>query len=340
MRDRRLTAAGVLIAAASVTLFVWALEQAGLEPVRAAAGRIGAGFIVIVLLGGLRGSCRALAWTYAVGPQERLTPWRAVTAYFAGEALGNITPFGPLASEPVRIVLVNSQLAVGAALSARAVETMLYGVTIVLMWVIGAGTLLVAFSAPGASKLTVGAMLVGAGAATLAAAWFVRAHGLVARIVERLMASGVVPAMLEQAWVDLRRPGSGILELVGRHPGRTLRILGLEALYHVAAVAEIWVTLRLITGHAPTLPTALVLECFNRAIMIGFQFVPMWLGVDEAGTGLVASALHLGAATGVTLALVRKARIICWTAVGLLVALAQGLTVGAGGVAPERPVSP
>jgi hypothetical protein len=65
------------------------------------------------------------------------------------------------------------------------------------------------------------------------------------------------------------------------------------------------------------LVTAFVLEFVNRTITIAFQFVPMWLGVDEAGTGLIATALHLGAAVGVGLALIRKARVMLWTALGL-----------------------
>jgi hypothetical protein len=308
MSKTRFTFAGVLIAAASAALFVWAVEQAGFDQVRAAAGRVGVGFVVIVLLGGVRGLCRALAWTCAVDPHERLEPWRAVTAFFAGEALGNLTPFGPIASEPVRIALVTSRLSAGTALSGRAVETLLYGATIVTIWVIGAGILLVAFSPSAASALTVVAVVAAAVGAMLVTARFGRTYGL-----------------------------GSVFAFVGRYPGRTLRILILEALYHVAAVAEIWVTLRFITGQAPTLATALVLECFNRALMIAFQFVPLWLGVDETGTGLVAGALHLGTATGVALALVRKGRIICWTAVGLLIAFGQGLTLRAGAAASERP---
>src|SRR6266516_7504063 len=141
MKKTRFTTAGVLIATASVALFVWAMEQAGVDQVRAAAGRIGAGFGVIVLLGGARGLCRALAWTFAVDSCERLEPWRAITAFFAGEALGNVTPFGLLVSEPVRIALVNARLPRGAAVAGRAIETLLYGVSIVFMWAIGAVTL-------------------------------------------------------------------------------------------------------------------------------------------------------------------------------------------------------
>src|SRR5258705_2064259 len=55
----------------------------------------------------------------------------------------------------------------------------------------------------------------------------------------------------------------------------------------------------------------------NRTVIIAFQFVPLWLGVDEAGTGLVTTALHLGATAGIGLALIRKARVVVWTGLGL-----------------------
>jgi hypothetical protein len=78
-----------------------------------------------------------------------------------------------------------------------------------------------------------------------------------------------------------------------------------------------------------------VLEFVNRTITLAFQFVPMWLGVDEAGTSLVTTALHLGAAVGVGLALVRKARILLWTAIGLGIAFTPNSWLAA--TSPARP---
>jgi hypothetical protein len=103
-----------------------------------------------------------------------------------------------------------------------------------------------------------------------------------------------------------------VFGFAARHPGRLPSLLALEAAYHVAGVMEIWLTVTLIAGGSIRFVTAFVLEFVNRTITIAFQFVPTWLGVDEAGTGIVATALHLGGATGVGLALVRKARAVVW----------------------------
>src|SRR5439155_23622335 len=113
-----------------------------------------------------------------------------------------------------------------------------------------------------------------------------------------------------------------------RHPDKILAVLGLEIVFHVAAVAEIWVALSLITGAPASILTAFVLEYVNRSITTVFQFVPMWLGVDEAGTALVTSALQLGPAVGVSLALARKGRNVIWTATGLGLLVHQGFSVG------------
>jgi hypothetical protein len=108
-------------------------------------------------------------------------------------------------------------------------------------------------------------------------------------------------------------------------------VVCLEAVYHATAIFEIWLAASLITGAPLSLVTAFVLEFVNRAITIVFQFVPMWIGVDEAGTSLVTGALSLGTPLGVGLALVRRARTIMWTAFGVSLCVASRLSLRSSG---------
>jgi hypothetical protein len=48
-----------------------------------------------------------------------------------------------------------------------------------------------------------------------------------------------------------------------------------------------------------------------------FKFVPLRLGVDEAGTGKVSELLRFTQPAGVTLAIVRKARDLFWSFIGV-----------------------
>ena len=66
-----------------------------------------------------------------------------------------------------------------------------------------------------------------------------------------------------------------------------------------------------------------MLETAGRLIVVAFKFIPYRLGVDEAGTALVARALALDPATGVALALVRRVRILILNAVGLALMAAR-----------------
>jgi hypothetical protein len=145
--------------------------------------------------------------------------------------------------------------------------------------------------------------------------------------MRRVRIASLLVAALE-SWLPLQRTvgqqradvtvlEDQVFGFASRCPSRLPWLLALEAAYHVAGVMEIWLTMTLITGGPIALMTAFVLEFVNRTITIAFQFVPMWLGVDEAGTGAVATALHLGGAAGVGLAPVRKARVVVWTGPGL-----------------------
>jgi hypothetical protein len=106
---------------------------------------------------------------------------------------------------------------------------------------------------------------------------------------------------------------------------RIAHVVAWEAVFHVAAVAEVWLILQLLpAAQAASLLDAFVLETTGRLIVVAFKFVPYRLGVDEAGTALVARALAIDPAVGVTLALVRRLRVLCWNAAGLVFLLVRG----------------
>jgi putative ABC transport system permease protein len=66
---------------------------------------------------------------------------------------------------------------------------------------------------------------------------------------------------------------------------------------------------------------AYVIESLTKVINFVFGFVPATIGVYEGGTEIILQNLGFAAATGVTLALVRKAGTVFWTALGLIILL-------------------
>jgi hypothetical protein len=76
-------------------------------------------------------------------------------------------------------------------------------------------------------------------------------------------------------------------------------------------------TFWLLTGVSAVLP-ALVLDAFGRIINVVFKSLPFRVGVEESGTAVAAQAIGYARDGGFLLGLVRKARVIAWAAVGLV----------------------
>ena len=68
---------------------------------------------------------------------------------------------------------------------------------------------------------------------------------------------------------------------------------------------------------------AFVLDTVQRVITVFFRVVPLRAGVDEYGSGWMTEIFGYGRPLGVTMALVRKIRVLIWSGAGLLLLLAS-----------------
>jgi hypothetical protein len=135
-------------------------------------------------------------------------------------------------------------------------------------------------------------------------------------ILDWLHRRSLAPRALSGRLEKLRTLEDTVYGFHRQDPIRLFTVLALEGVYHAAGVAEVFVTLAWIVG-PPTLLVAFILETANRLTNVVFKFVPLRLGVDEAGSAIFTTVLGYTSATGATLALVRKVRMLVWTAVGV-----------------------
>ena len=70
---------------------------------------------------------------------------------------------------------------------------------------------------------------------------------------------------------------------------------------------------------------AFLLESVSRLLSIMFKLVPFLVGVDEAGAQFVAETVGIGAGIGITLAIIRKGRVLFWSGMGLLLIAKRGI---------------
>ena len=323
-----LTPLGIIFAVLGLVLFTYFVKRAGVGQIAEGIRRLGAGFLLIIGISAVRQIVRSLAWSLCVEEPYRLRFWDAFRARVMGDAIGNVLPFASFViSEPAKPALIRDRLPLMAGLSAIAIENIFYSLSVAVFISSGMIALLLSFSLP--KGLQVGSFIV------LGIILIVVALGTLLIRKELRFISGTAGFLhrrgLNVKWIEKGRTMEDrIYGFYRRHRARFIPILLLESCFHFAGVCEIYVVLSFISPQQPpTLLTAFILESVNRVITMAFKFIPMRMGVDEAGTGRVSKALLFTEVTGVTLAIVRKARDVFWAAVGVALLFQRGLSLRA-----------
>lgn len=323
-----LTPFGVMSFVLGLALFAYFVKKAGVGQILDGISRLGTGFILIIAISALRQIARSIAWTFCMEAPYRLRFRDAFRARVMGDAIGNILPFaGFIVSEPAKPALIRDRVPLMAGFSALAIENIFYALSVALFIFSGMMALLLSFTLPKGLRLI--------SIITLAVIAIVVLLGAVL-IGKRLrFISGTAGFLhrrgLNEKWIEKGRSlEDRVYGFYQRNSARFLPILLLEASFHLAGAAEIYVTLYFISpNQPPTFLTAFILESVNRIITVAFKFIPLRMGVDEAGTGRVSKVLQFTMTTGVTLAIIRKGRDVFWAAVGMILLLQRGLSLRA-----------
>lgn len=326
----RFSAAGLVTALAGLALLVWVIAKVGPGEIAADVRQVGWGIAAVIALGGLRFLLRALAWRLCLDDPRSLSVRDAFSAVVCGDAIGNLTPLGPLVGEPAKAALVRGRVALAPAVAALAVENVLYTLSAAAMIAAGMIALLLTFDLPADSTGTVmrtaGEIAIAGTIALFGVAlWLLwRRPALVSR------ALGLAPRLRKHT-DRIRALEIDIYSFASRHPGKVPPAVAAEIGFHALGVAEVYVTLSLLLGAPPSIMTSFLFETANRLLTVVFKFVPLRLGVDEAGTAGFATMIGIAAKTGLSLAIVRKVRVLFWAAAGGLLLVRRGVGAGAKG---------
>lgn len=327
---KRFAPLGIVFAILGLLLFAYTIRKAGVSEITGGIQRLGAGFLLILGFSAIRHTVRSLAWTRCFEPPYNLRFRDAFAARLMGDALGNIIPFVSFAvSEPSKAVFVRRRVPLIAGLSALAIENIFYSLSVVLIIFSGMTALLLSFSLPKPLRYAAFGSLIVVLIVVLLGYLIIRKQlrflsGTFTWLGNRITG---------RAWIEAAGARAQTLEdrvygFYDRNRDRFLVILALEICFHLAGIAEVYVALSFISETvAPTLLTAFILESVNRVITVAFKFVPLRTGVDEYGSGALAKVLGFTRASGVTLAIVRKARDIFWTAIGVALIVGRGFSL-------------
>jgi hypothetical protein len=311
MTRRVLTLAAV---AAGIALLVWQVRAIGWGEIARGFSSVGwLGFAGVLALSFARFLGRGTAWLALL--REPVPLSRAVAAFLAGDAAGNLTPLGLLASEPAKAAMLGNPGGLGRALAALAAETYFFSVSVAAYVVLGTAALIVLFPLDRATELAAVISLSAMAVVLVAAGWvaWTRPAAMSAAL------SRLRVARMARLVDRVRAFETTLYGTVGGNTAGVRAVIAAETTFHVLSFGEMWLTLWLVTGRSMPL-AAFVLDAFGRVANIAFKMIPLQLGVLQVGSEMVGRVLGLAPGVGTTLSLIRTARVMVWAAVGLALA--------------------
>ncbi len=302
-----------------LTLFVGLLYSVGVGNIFQSLQLVGSGFLILILVSGVRHLLRAVAWMKCIeeGQRKRIGLFELFNVRLAGEAIRYVSFTGPLLGEPSKAALIRKRLPMVHGLSSVIVENLTYTLGAILITISGMALLLVKFTlSSGIKVMGVVITLFMVAAAVIAQRAIARRSFALTRLIQWL---GKVTG---KEWFQKKVGGAQSVEEniydFYNHRGSTFfLVLTLELSAHFTNILEVYLILRFIGARA-TVTASFIIEAMMKLVNFVFFFVPGQVGVFEGGNALLLKALGLGLAAGVTLALVEKIRTLAWTAYGLL----------------------
>ncbi|MCU1290957.1 MAG: hypothetical protein JWN60_3186 [Acidobacteria bacterium] len=325
---KRLKIFGITLTLLGIGLFGYFIYSVGVTEILDGIARIGFdGFAVIILLYFVRILIRATAWKLSVYEPYKLGLRDTVPAVIIGEAMSSMIPLGILISGTSKAVAVRNRVPLVVGLSSIATENLFYSLGTSLFIIFGAISLLRTFELAEGWVITID-VLIGVIFCFLlfCILMIVRQWHFASGFCEWLYNRKIGRNILEDGRLHVRLFENFIYGFYRRYPKRFLPIFLLQIVFHLLGVFEAWFILSKISDLVPAVFTAFLLESISRLITVVFKLVPFVIGVDEAGAQFITDTLAIGAGIGVTLAIIRKGRILFWTAVGLIFIVKRGLS--------------
>ncbi len=300
---RHMTRGNLLLTLIGVTLFAWVIVHAGRSAIGHQLKALRIALPMVLALSLCRLLLQTLTWSAAL-KNEGLDfgARKLIGIRLASQAMGYLTVFGPVLSEPMKIKLLRSP--VEATATATFLDNGVYWFTSALVGIAGCVSISLLKSQWGSSALAFSAIFV------LVIVFMARRKSVLASVTGALGKRS--PSWLNKG-VTIE---SAIRELRAEKPELVGRMFWLDLACQLLLVSEVAVVLWSL--RLPLhLITVLAIEGLTRGVKMMTGFVPARLGADEGGAMSAFAASGISPALGLTLALTRRTRDLSWALVGL-----------------------
>jgi hypothetical protein len=301
--NRQMKKASLFLAIVGTALFAWVVVHAGPSAIAHQLKALRVALPIVVALSLARLLLQTFAWSAALKSEGlEVGMARLMGIRLASQAMGYLTVFGPVISEPMKIKLLRSP--VEATATATFLDNGVYWFTSALVGIAGCVSISLLKSQRGISALAFSAILV------LAIVFMTRRKSVLTSVTGAL-------GKRSPSWLNKSaKIESAIRRLRAEKPKLVGRMFWLDLACQLLLVSEVAVVLWSL--RLPLhLITVLAIEGLTRGVKMMTGFVPARLGADEGGAMSAFAASGISPALGLTLALTRRTRDLSWALVGL-----------------------
>ncbi|GIU82403.1 MAG: UPF0104 family protein [Acidobacteria bacterium] len=325
----RLRFLGLLLTFFGILLFGYFVWSVGIHEILEGIAKVGIdGFIVILFIYFLRIFVRSLAWKLSVFEPYKLRLRDTIPAVIIGEAMSSMIPLGILVSGTSKAIAVRHRVPLIIGLSSVATENLFYSFVTALFVACGSIVFLKSFQLSENWIWTLDLLIFATvGIMVFLVLMVLRRWRFLSGTCEWLYKKGILKKYLENGRLHARLFENLIYGYYRHYPRLLLPILLLQIAFHLLGVLEVLFILSRISEEGAKFYVAFLLESVSRLITIVFKLVPFLVGIDEAGAQFVTETLALGAGLGVTVAIIRKGRILFWAMVGVLLIVKRGFSL-------------
>ena len=307
----------ILAGTFGVLLLAYLIRRAGPAKLLASMAALGWGLSLVIAWGGVSHVLKTWAWRLTLlDDKHRVSFARMLGLRLGSEAVGQLGGLGQLFGEGLRVSLLGTAMPLARGIASVTLDRAFFVLSAAVVSIVGLLAVLMVLPLP--HTLALYASLF---AFTLLCVLLVTTVAVGKRWP---VLSGTAQIMGRSryfsAWIERKR--SLILSVEGeffdfyhRTPDSFWASFALNLACHAAAVFEVYLILWLL-GAKVSLFGALAIEALTKLVNMAGTFNPGNIGTYEGGNMLIVRMFGLTAATGLTLAFVRRLRAIFWAGVG------------------------
>lgn len=300
-----------------ISLFVYLVHRAGPTNLLESMVTLGWGLVLVLAWGGVAHVLKTWSWRITLLDEKRHVSFpRMLGLRLASEAVGQFGGLGQMIGEGVRVSLLGSALPVASGFASVTIDRALFIISAAIVSIVGLLAVLIVLPLPHALALYGRvAIFVLLGVIALSAVAVRKRWCILSRPAEILGRHRYFSGWISRKRSLIYSVEKKLLDFYHYTRGFFWASFLLNLACHMSAVFEVFLILWLLRAKV-SLFGALAIEALTKLVNIVGTFNPGNLGTYEGGNMLIVKMFGLTAATGLTLAFIRRLRALFWAAVG------------------------